>query len=173
MKKLQNTFRLGLSVFVACSVLFASVNVAIAQVGNIPGGQNPGQPGGVPGAPPPEAEFDPFEGPNSQTFEALNPLSLGGNEDVSQPQASAYKDALSTPGGIVSRLLVFSFPMAGLILFTMIVWGGGEILAGAASKKSVDAGKQRITAAIVGFLLLFSSYWIIQIVEIIFGVVIF
>ena len=40
----------------------------------------------------------------------------------------------------------------------------------AAGKKSIDAGKQRATAAVVGFMLLFASYWIAQIIEIVFGI---
>ncbi|NCN24376.1 MAG: hypothetical protein GW945_02745 [Candidatus Pacebacteria bacterium] len=54
----------------------------------------------------------------------------------------------------------------------MLSWAGFEMLAGASSEKSLDAGKQRATAAIVGFLLLFVSYWIMQIVEVIFGITI-
>lgn len=86
-------------------------------------------------------------------------------------QHSSKADALSTPGGIVSRFLgQFAFPIAGLILFVMLVWGGFEMLSGAATQKSIDAGKQRITAALIGFLILFAVYWIAQIVEVMFGV---
>jgi len=73
-------------------------------------------------------------------------------------------------GNFINEALNFIFPLAGLVLFIMIVWGGFEMLTGAASKKNLDAGKQRIMAAIVGFILLFCSYWIIQIVEQITGV---
>jgi len=51
----------------------------------------------------------------------------------------------------------------------MIVAGGLQILAGASNGKSLDAGKQRVTMAILGFILLFASYWIAQILEAIFG----
>lgn len=77
---------------------------------------------------------------------------------------------LSTPGGILSTLLPFLFAFGGIILFVMLVWGGFEILFGAAEPKSQEAGKQRITAALLGFLLLFASIWIAQIAEVIFGV---
>ncbi|HOZ03068.1 MAG TPA: hypothetical protein PKX78_01065 [Candidatus Woesebacteria bacterium] len=103
----------------------------------------------------------------------LNPLQHAGGDDIFEDEASAYADQLSTPGGIVSRLLAFAFPLAGLILFVMLVWGGFEILIQAPSKKGIDAGKQRVSAAIIGFILLFSSYWIWQIVEVVFGIVIF
>jgi hypothetical protein len=98
------------------------------------------------------------------TLDAFNPLVI---------ENSPVKDALSTPGGIISRALTFIFPAAGMLLFVMLVIAGFEILSGAAGKKGVDSGKQRATAAVVGFILLFVSYWIIQIVEKIFNVNIF
>lgn len=103
-----------------------------------------------------------FEGPTSANFKALNPLEMFGNEDSKK---------LTSPGAIVSRMLLFAFPLAGLILFIMIVWGGFEMISSAASK-GIEAGKQRITAAIVGFVLLFVAYWVFQIIEVIFGVAI-
>ena len=52
----------------------------------------------------------------------------------------------------------------------MLSWGGFEMLTGAADPKAQEAGKQRITAAIIGFLLLFASYWLAQLVQAIFGI---
>jgi len=71
---------------------------------------------------------------------------------------------------LINRLLEYIFPLASLALFLMLVWGGFEMLTGAASKKNLDAGKQRVTTALIGFVLLFSAYWIAQIVEYITGV---
>ncbi len=104
----------------------------------------------------------PIEG--NYTLDEFNPLHIA---------QSPLADDLSTPRGILSQVLAYAFPLAGLILFVMLVWGGFEILSGATTKKSLDSGKQRITSAIVGFLLLFSSYWIMRVVEIVFSVNIF
>jgi len=95
-------------------------------------------------------------------LDQLNPLIQNGD-----PALAAM---LSTPAGVVNRVVVFAFPIAGLILFVMIVWGGFEMLSGATTKKSIDTGKQRITAAFIGFLLLFLAYWIVVIIEAVFGV---
>ncbi|MBU0975143.1 hypothetical protein KKD03_05590 [Patescibacteria group bacterium] len=95
----------------------------------------------------------------AETFDELNPLVIAGS-----PLAG------ESPGGIVSRLLNFLFPLAGLILFLLISWGGFEILVSSADQKGMEVGKNRITAAIVGFLLLFSTYWMAQIVELIFRI---
>ena len=101
---------------------------------------------------------------NDYSLDTINPLEVGNTTNTS------LADQLSTPGGILSRVLEFAFPLAGLILFVMIVWGGFETLAGSATKKSVESGRKRITAAILGFILLFASYWIIQIIQLVFGV---
>jgi len=111
------------------------------------------------------ADLSPIDDPvTAADLDLLNPLLIEGIE------GSEHAETLSTPTGIISRILVFAFPLAGLILFLMIVWGGFEMLSGAAGKKGLEAGKQRVTAAIIGFLLLFASYWIVQIMERVFGV---
>jgi hypothetical protein len=110
------------------------------------------------------------DGPTDQNFDEFNPLKV-----FNQSEGESYyvnPEELNTPAGIMSRVLVFAFPIAGLVLFVMLIWGGFEMLSGAATKKSLDAGRQRITAALVGFLLLFASYWIAQVLEVVFGVVI-
>ena len=76
----------------------------------------------------------------------------------------------STPGGIISRFLPFIISGAGLILFVMLIWGSFEIMLGAANPKSAESGKQRITSALIGFFILFSVYWIAQIIQVIFGI---
>jgi len=123
----------------------------------------PNNPGGI---------ENPFEPPSKETLDSLNPLLIGGGDSLDGAVASPYASDLADPGGIVSRLLEFIFPISGSILFAMLVWGGFEMLVGAPTKKSIDAGKQRITAAVIGFLLLFASYWLMQIIEVIFGIVV-
>ncbi len=107
------------------------------------------------------ASLSGFEKVTKQTLDELNPLKLANSTATVE---------LSTPEGIINRLLAYLFPIAGMILFVMLVAGGAEMMIGAAGKKSVDSGKQRVTAALVGFILLFASYWIAQIVEQVFGI---
>jgi hypothetical protein len=99
----------------------------------------------------------------SDVLDSFDPLQVAG---------SPHATTLSTPGGIITRLLEFIFPIAGLALFVMIVAGGLQILAGASNSKSMQEGQKRVTMAIVGFLILFASYWIAQILEVVFGVAI-
>ncbi len=90
----------------------------------------------------------------------LNPLLL-----FSTKESQFYRGDEFVLGMFINQTLNLIFPLAGLILFVMIVWGGFEMLTSAANKKGLDAGKQRVVSALIGFLLLFSSYWIIQIIE--------
>lgn len=108
---------------------------------------------------------------NDAVFRNLNPLVLFGS-----PEANAdflNPDGSLSVAGVFRRSFLFLFPIAGLILFIMLIWGGFEMLSQAATKKSVEAGRNRAVAAVIGFILLFSSYWIIQVVEAVLGVVIF
>jgi len=98
---------------------------------------------------------------DGETLNNLNPIKIGGGNS----------GALDTPGAIISRALQsFIFPIAGLILFVVLLLGGFQMLAGAASSKGIEEGKQKITAAIIGFILLFAAYWIAQLLELIFGI---
>jgi hypothetical protein len=97
--------------------------------------------------------------PDAATLDSLNPLKLAGGDET-----------LSTPGGFISKAVnIFVFPIAGIILFLMLVFGGFQMLMGAANSKSLEEGKQRVTSAIIGFIILFASYWIVQLIELIFG----
>lgn len=112
------------------------------------------------------ATLDIFEGPTSADFALLDPIRTFSTD-------AKAKAAFTSPGGIISRILLFAFPLAGLILFVMLVWAGFQILAGSAQgSKAIEAGRQRATTAILGFVLLFVGYWVMQIIEVIFGITI-
>jgi hypothetical protein len=80
------------------------------------------------------------------------------------------KGGTSTLGGIVSLFLPYVLTIAGLILFGMLVAGGFTMLAGAADKEAQEKGKKQITSAFIGFLVIFLSYWIAQLLQVIFRI---
>jgi len=73
-------------------------------------------------------------------------------------------------GSIVNSLLPTLLQLSGVILFGMLVMGGFTMLAGAADKESQEKGKKMITSALIGFFIIFLSYWIAQILQVIFKV---
>lgn len=68
-------------------------------------------------------------------------------------------------GDIISTLLPYVFVIAGLILFFLLVTKGLQYLTSGGDPKKVEGAKQGLTAALVGFLIIFISYWLIQIAE--------
>lgn len=147
------------SVFIFC-LLFSTWTLSDSQVYAQQANQNNG------------SNFEATEQLTKETLDSLNPLRMTDPKTKAPLADQTVANQLTTPGSIVSRILDYAFPLSGMILMVMLVWGGFEILAGAANKKSMDSGRQRITAAIVGFLILFCAYWIMQIISYIFGIVI-
>ncbi len=81
---------------------------------------------------------------------------------------SPFTDLASLINLLYKSLLV----LAGIVLFFLLILGGFNYLAGAGQEKSnqVEKGKKAITGAIIGFLLVFAAYWIVQIISLLTGV---
>lgn len=68
-----------------------------------------------------------------------------------------------TLGTIVSALLRYVFPLAGLLLLIYLLYGGFQYLTSGGDPQKTDHAKKIITAAFIGFIIVFISYWIVQI----------
>lgn len=73
-------------------------------------------------------------------------------------------------GTLINNVLPNVYVAAGLILFFMILFGGFTIISNAGNADKIKDGTKTITSAIIGLLVLFASYWIIQIIQVITGV---
>lgn len=84
-------------------------------------------------------------------------------------------NTFSTIGSLVSVILFNVYVVAGVILLFLLIFGGFQIISSAGSGDAEGAakGKGAVTAAVIGFLIIFGSYWIIQIIEVITGLKIF
>jgi hypothetical protein len=74
---------------------------------------------------------------------------------------------------LISRVLPNAYIIAGIILFIYISAGGFMIISSAGNPEAAKNGQKIVTNAIIGFIVLFASYWLIQIIEVITGVKIF
>ena len=88
-------------------------------------------------------------------------------KDIFQP-AKSY----TSIGDFVSMLLKNSLTIGGVIFLVLLIFGGFSFIvsAGSGDAKKSEQSKQTITAAVTGLVLIFASYWIIQIIEVITGV---
>ena len=91
------------------------------------------------------------------------------------PQGIGDPPQFQTIGGLISTILPNIYVAAGLILLFFLIFGGVMVILGAGKGESQQAeqGKKIVTRTIIGFLIIFLSYWIIQIVEIVTGIPIF
>lgn len=73
-------------------------------------------------------------------------------------------------GGIVSELLPYVYVLAGLGLLLMLIMGGIGLMTAAGNPKKIETARGRITGGLIGFLLVFISYFVVQLVEVMLGV---
>ncbi|MGI6278375.1 MAG: hypothetical protein ACOYJ8_00975 [Patescibacteria group bacterium] len=93
------------------------------------------------------------------------------NPDEGVGEVSQFKSL----GGLVSVILPNVYVLAGLILLFFLIFGGLAVILGAGKgdKENVEKGKKVLTGTLIGFLVIFASYWIIQILEILTGIEVF
>ena len=83
---------------------------------------------------------------------------------------TGFKFANSNPAMIIGELLPYIYVVAGLILLLMLISGGIELMTSAGNPDKTKAGYGKISAALIGFLIIFVSYMVAKIVEEILGV---
>lgn len=73
-------------------------------------------------------------------------------------------------GSILNEAVPFIFAFAGIGLLLMLLAAGFNFLTSAGDPKKLETGKQRLTNALVGFLVIFVAYWAVQMAGMIFGI---
>lgn len=68
---------------------------------------------------------------------------------------------------LVSIILSNAVILAGVVLFFLFLIGGFMMITGAGQSDPEKAakGQKAVTAAVIGFIIVFASYWIIMIIE--------
>jgi len=75
-------------------------------------------------------------------------------------------------GDLVSLVLSNAVAFAGVIVFFLFLGGGIAMLIGAGrgDAEATGKGRQALTAALIGFVIIFAAYWIVRIVGAITGI---
>lgn len=76
----------------------------------------------------------------------------------------------SKTGDIFTQLLPYIYVIAGLMLLVMLIMGGLGLMTSAGNPDKMKAGYGKITNALIGFLIIFISYFVVQLVEIVLGI---
>jgi len=65
---------------------------------------------------------------------------------------------------IVKNLLPYIFSIAGIILLLYLILGGLQLMFAGGDPKKVQASWSKITNAVIGFVIIFVAYWVVQLV---------
>lgn len=103
----------------------------------------------------------------------MKKLALGFPGGYSVEGPSGFKFAGGNLGSIINALIPYIFGMAGLALLVILIWGGFELMTSAGDPKKMQSAQGKLTNAVVGFIIIFVAYWLVQILEVIFGIKIF
>jgi hypothetical protein len=75
-----------------------------------------------------------------------------------------------TLGTLVSAILTYVFPIAGIILFFVLLFGGFTLLTSAGNPDQVKKGQQIVVSGLIGFVIIFVSFWVWQLLKIALGI---
>ena len=84
-----------------------------------------------------------------------------------------FKFANGTIGDVISALIPYIYVIAGLSMLVMLIMGGLKLMTAAGDQAKAKDGYGKITSGIIGFLIIFVSYFVVQIVEVVLGIKIF
>lgn len=87
----------------------------------------------------------------------------------SQQEINGPLEGINTISDIVNKLTQFLVPLAAVILFFILVWGGIGFILSRGDPEKVKSARAKLTAGIVGFILLIASYLIVKLISSMFG----
>ena len=73
---------------------------------------------------------------------------------------------LTNVGDVVSLFINIAFVVAGLIILFFFIMGGIGLIssAGESDPQKMEQSKKTLTSAVIGFVVVFASYWIVQLI---------
>jgi len=91
-------------------------------------------------------------------------VNVGGNE-IKGPLVG-----INTLADVVNRLIIFIMPVGGVILLLVLIWGGYDYMMSGGAPEKIKSAQAKLTTAIIGFVLLITSYILVKVITMIFGI---
>ncbi len=85
-------------------------------------------------------------------------------------ETQTVQDVFPKPANLLNLIVKNIYVIAGIILFFFIIAGGLGIILNAGNPDKQKQGSKTLSSAIAGFIILFTSYWIIRIIETLTGI---
>jgi len=106
----------------------------------------------------------------------MKPVQLAldiGEEFKLKEKGIAETPGYGSIGEFISAILPNVYIIASLILFLLLIAGGFVIITSGDNPEQKGKGGKAVTSAVIGFIIIFVSFWIIKLIEFITGVEIF
>ncbi|MEK7112910.1 MAG: hypothetical protein AAB875_06390 [Patescibacteria group bacterium] len=105
----------------------------------------------------------------------MNNLAQGTGVSIEEKffgKSGGFLTNITDVGKLVSIIVSNAIIIAGIILLFLMVFGGISMIAGAGSQnpEQVAKGRQAVTSALIGFIIVFAAYWIVQLIGAITGI---
>lgn len=85
----------------------------------------------------------------------------GGVTSLESIQNKAGLKLPSTLGGVIGSILPYVFGLAGILLLVYLVLGGLQLMTSKGDPKAVEAAKEKITNALIGFVIVLISIGVV------------
>lgn len=105
----------------------------------------------------------------------MNKLALDIGDQFWLKPGQGIAGQFDTLGDLLSVLLPNVYVIAGLVLLIVLILGGLDFII-AAEKSDTERmalGRKKMITGLIGFLIVFASYWFIQLIEAVTGLEIF
>ena len=91
--------------------------------------------------------------------------------DINSYFKSPFGDVSSIPN-LVTLFVNTSFVLAGVILLVTLILGGIGMIsaAGSGDPQKMESTKKTVSSALIGFIIVFVSYWIVKLIGQVIGV---
>ena len=93
-----------------------------------------------------------------------------GNSDTPTNVGGLSEIKFQNVGEIINKAIPYILAFAGFGLLLMLISGGYSFLTSAGDAKKLEGGKQRMTNALMGFIIIIVAFWVVQIIGQLFGI---
>ncbi len=94
--------------------------------------------------------------------QAADPTTLGGGLDQAKSVATSNGLQILDFSLFIQNVIQFAFALVGIIAVAAIVWGGIMYMLSLGDEKKTETAKKIILSAIIGLLILGSSFFIVR-----------
>ena len=98
----------------------------------------------------------------------LSQINLG--TSLKLKEGATVAEHFSSPADLLNAIIPNILLLSSIILLFILFFGGFTFISSGGNAEQAEKGKQAITGAIIGFVVIFASFWIIQIIQIITGI---